>query len=103
MSLAGDFEAAIAAYRSSGNKAELLAAAAILKQAGSWKDPRASAAWEKAAAVVVEASRTGRPGWATEAGRCSHLAADLLTGPQMRVRGIQPERIIEGLVSPRLE
>lgn len=102
LSLAGDFEAAIAAYRSSGNKAELLAAAAILKQAGSWKDPRASASWEKAAAAVVEASRTGDWDGRLRQGMLA-FAADLLTGPQMRVRGIQPERIIEGLISQHLE
>jgi hypothetical protein len=104
--LAVEFSAALTSYRNSGNGAELLAAAAILKQAGSFRDPSASAPWEKAAAVVVEASKarhaagspTGRERQALLA-----LAADLLKGPQMRVRGIQPERILEGLISERLE
>jgi DNA polymerase-3 subunit delta' len=101
-SLATDFEAAVVAYRSSGNKAELLAAAAILKQSGSWKDPRASEPWERAAAVVVEASKTIHSG-SRERQHLLALAADLLEGPQMRVRGIQPERILEGIVSARME
>ena len=100
--LAADFDATVSAYRESGNKAELLAAAAILKRAGTWKDPRANKPWERAAAVVVETSKLGEhPGH--EQRKLLALAADLLAGPQLRVRGIQPERILEGLISQRLE
>ena len=100
--LAQEFSGAVAAYRRSGNSAELLAAAAVLKRAGSWKEPRAAAPWERAAAVVVEASRSADGDG--ESGRgLLELAADLLEGSRWRVRGIRPERILEGFVSARLE
>ena len=98
----GEFDAAVRAYGQSGSRAELLAASAVLKKSGSWKDPRARGPWEQAAAAVVESSR--REHW-SERQRCDllALAADLLQGPRLRVRGILPERILEGLVSRRLE
>ena len=99
---AGDFGEAMAAYRESGNKAELLAAAAVLKQAGTWKDPRARGPWETASAVVVGAARA-LPENAGDRRALLDLAADLLDAPTMRLRGIQPERIIEGLLSARVE
>lgn len=100
--LAGEFGEAIAAYRESGNKAELFAASAVLKQAGTWKDPRARGPWETASAVVVGAARS-LPESAGERRALLALAADLLDGPTMRLRGIQPDRIIEGLLSARIE
>lgn len=96
------FAAAVACYRRSGNRAELLAAAAVLKQAGSWKEPRAAQAWETAAAVVVEAAKQGRAAGRRERALLA-LAADLLEGTKLRARGIQAERILEGFVSARLE
>lgn len=100
--LAVEFGEAIAAYRTSGNKAELLAAGGVLKQVGGWKDPRGRESWEAAAAVVVEASRNVADG-GSESRALLALAADLLGAPAMRLRGIQPDRIIDGLLSARVE
>jgi hypothetical protein len=96
------FALSVRRFRESRNVAELLAAAAVLEKAGHWQDPRASAGWEKAAAIVVEATR--RLGDDEPMTRpLLDLAADLLEGPTLRVRGIRAERILEGLLSARLE
>jgi DNA polymerase III delta prime subunit len=96
------FAFSVRRFRESRNVAELLAAAAVLEKAGSWKDPRAATGWETAAAIVVEASRRLGDD-ETMARPLLGLAADLLAGPALRVRGIRPDRILEGLVSARLE
>jgi len=100
--LALGFSAALVAFGRKGNRAELLAASSILKQAGSWNEPRAMASWERAAAVVVEASAHEDVS-RYQRRAMLHLAADLLRGPSLRVRGIQAERILDGFVSRRLE
>ncbi len=93
---------AVEAYRERGDKISLFAIAAALQGAGEWKDPRARQPWELAAAAVTtvgrEAART-----ADQRRRFLALAEDLLSGPDMRMRGIQPQRILEGLVHARLE
>ena len=95
--LGDEFLAAVQEYRRSGNSAELLAAAALLKDSGSWNDPRATEPWERAAAAVVCAwRRTG------DDRRLLDLAAELLAAPRMRVRGITAERILEGCLSRSL-
>ena len=77
-------------------------AAGVLKSAGSFKDPRATDVWERSAAIVIEAAEQLADERAPRRAMLD-LAADLLEGPGMRVRGIQPERILEGLVFRRLE
>jgi hypothetical protein len=79
----------------------LFDAAARLAEAGGFEDPRAEAPWAAAASAVrrVAVERT------TDAERrraLLALAEDLLLAPAMRLRGISPERILEGLVSKRL-
>jgi hypothetical protein len=81
-------------------------------ESGGWDDPRAGRPWALAAAAVLRSlpapeqepgSRGGErstPGlW--RAARLA-LAEALLTGPEMRLRGISAERILEGLVSRHL-
>jgi hypothetical protein len=74
--------------------------------AATWDDPRASRPWALAAAAVLrslEAAPDGPepPTGPRRAARLA-LAEALLTGPLMRLRGISPERILEGLVSRHL-
>ncbi|HVT19627.1 MAG TPA: hypothetical protein VHQ90_26020 [Thermoanaerobaculia bacterium] len=107
--VAGAFAAALAAYVSSGACVYLLAAAEALAGAGGWEDPRSCRPWELASAAVLQAvERADPPGPpgppAPSASRrpCLALAEALLTGPSMRLRGIAPERILEGLVARHL-
>jgi DNA polymerase III, delta subunit len=74
--------------------------------AATWDDPRASRPWALAAAAVLrslEAAPDGPepPSGPRRAARLA-LAEALLTAPLMRLRGISPERILEGLVCRHL-
>lgn len=100
--LAAELGRAIAAFTDSGNRLDLFAAAAVLGSAGGWKDPRSRRPWEIAAAAVVDVSRDSELPSALRR-RLLGLAEELLTGPDMRVRGIQPQRILEGLVYRSLD
>ena len=94
-SLAKEFAASIRSFRSSGSALHLLAGAEILARVSTWKDPRDAFPWSQAAAIVrrscdlVESG--GRRGLLS-------LAEELLGGWQSRVRGIQAQRILEGMV-----
>ncbi|MDH3744238.1 MAG: hypothetical protein OES47_03950 [Acidobacteriota bacterium] len=96
--LAGELSAALSAYSESGNTAELVAAAKILKQAGSFKDAGASEPWERAASVVLRAAKSAGP----DRGRLLRLAQDLLEAPPLRARGVSPDRLLEGRIHQRL-
>lgn len=99
--LAGELAGCVAAYRGSGATVHLLSAAAALARAGGWEDPRAGAPWTLAAAAVLRS--LGRAEWGGELRRdLLDLAQDLLTGPELRVRGIPAQRILEGLLVRRL-
>ena len=79
----------------------LLTAAAALGQAEGFADPRARRPWETVAAVLLR--YTERRELAAEERRpLLSLAAALLQGPGMRVRGVSAERILEGLLSQHL-
>ena len=82
-------------YRGSQNTVHLIAVAEELAGAGSWQDPRAAAPWSLAAAAVRRCCDK-----LPDDNRRSllALAEDLLTGWQLRLRGIQPQRILEGMV-----
>ena len=99
------FTDAVARWGASGSAAWLLAAAAALRRAGDlpeagWDDPRSGRPWSLAAAAVLAAAgadrlaRLRRPLLA--------LAEALLAEPELRLRGIQPDRILEGLVARHL-
>ena len=100
--LARAFSAAAAAWAGSGSPVYLLSAAAALAGAGGWEDPRSGRPWALAAAAVLRS--LAFEGAAAGAGRRARLALAeaLLEGPAMRLRGITPERILEGLVARHL-
>jgi hypothetical protein len=99
--LACRFDQAVADFERRGSPADLMAAAAVLKEAGTWADPRAATPWERAAAVVLE-SLDREAGAPVDRRRRLDLAGDLLGGVRLRVRGISPERILEGLLHRNL-
>jgi DNA polymerase III subunit delta' len=104
--LARGFAEAASRYAETGAAVYLLAAAAALKGGKGaregWDDPRAGRPWALAAAAVLAAAAgagtsSGKPRRALLA-----LAEELLDGPAMRLRGIPPERVLEGLVAKHL-
>jgi hypothetical protein len=99
--LARAFAAAAAAWTSSGAPVYLLSAAAALAGAGGWEDPRSGRPWAVAASAVLRSLSLEE---GASAGRRSRLALAeaLLEGPALRLRGITPERILEGLVARHL-
>jgi hypothetical protein len=95
--LAAELGGAVERWIDGGSSLDLLAAAAALEKSGGWADLRAAEPWSLAAAAVVECAR--RPDLAGPARRALlDLAAALLDAPSHRVRGIVPQRILEGLV-----
>jgi DNA polymerase-3 subunit delta' len=95
------FAAALDAWREGRSAADLLVAAAALAEAGDFADARAARPWTLAAKAVLAASR--RPGVAPSLRRDLLALADaLLAAPPWRLRGVQPQRILEGLVSGHL-
>lgn len=100
--LARAFTAAAGAWTRTGAAIYLLAAADALSAAGGWEDPRAARPWATAAAAVVRSLDLDPE--VEPAARRSRLAlADaLLGGPALRLRAVQAERILEGLVARHL-
>jgi len=94
--LARRFAAALGEYARTGSSVYLLAAAEALGSGQSFDDPRAGLPWANAASAVVQGLTSLPPG---AAGRGLALAEDLLGAPAMRLRGVSPERILEGLVA----
>ena len=95
--IAEAFASNVALYLQSGNNLHLLTAAAELQKAGGWADLRAAAPWSLAAAAVVRSVRVG--GFEGDVARSMlGLGAALLEAREQRVRGIMPQRILEGLV-----
>ncbi len=79
----------------------LLTAADALAGVGGFQDPRARRPWASAAAAVVryaESARLDR----RQRRAVLDLADALLDAPRWRVRGIQPARLLEGLVARHL-
>jgi DNA polymerase-3 subunit delta' len=110
--LARSFADAAGSYAATGAPIFLLAAAEALNAAGSvdgkggWDDPRSGRPWALAAAAVLRALELP-PGGAGEGApllrpACLALAEALLEGPGLRLRGVTPERILEGFVSRHL-
>jgi DNA polymerase-3 subunit delta' len=97
--LAQAFAAAVARHAASGAAIYLLTAAEALAAAGGWEDPRAGRPWATAAAAVVRSLAIApMPVPAARRARLA-LAEALLGGPAMRLRGVNAERILEGLVA----
>ena len=97
--LADRFAVDVEKYLETQGAVHLLAAAEGLVDAGSWQDPRASESWTLAASIVKE-SRSRLP--AVIGRQLLGLAEDLLNGWRLRLRGIQAQRILEGLVVKHL-
>jgi hypothetical protein len=95
--LAGAFSAAVNNYLTTGAAVHLLAAAAALEQAGGWRDLRASAPWSLAASAVVRVASDSELPTETRQALLA-LASNLLEARSQRLRGITPQRILEGLV-----
>lgn len=93
--LAERFASSVGRFMESGSTLYLLAAAEDLAAAGNWQDPRASQPWTLAAAAV-KSSCDLVPN--AEPKRLLALSEDLLTGWRLRLRGIQAQRILEGMV-----
>lgn len=93
--LAERFASSVARFIDSGSTLYLLAAAEDLAAAGSWQDPRASQPWTLAAAAVKNSCDLIPK---AESARLLALSEDLLTGWRLRLRGIQAQRILEGMV-----
>jgi len=90
------FAASVREFAESRDPMHLLAAAEQLSAAGGWKDARAVQPWSLAAAAV-KASLEAMPS-SIDRNRVLALAEELLGAWQMRLRGIQAQRILEGLV-----
>lgn len=98
--LSRGFAESVRAFAESKDPVYLLAAAEQLLVAGSWKDARSTQPWALAAAAV-KASLDSLPP-SVDRTRVLALAEQLLDGWQMRLRGIQAQRILEGLVVQHL-
>jgi DNA polymerase-3 subunit delta' len=99
--LARAFAAAVAAWAASGAPIYLLSAAAALAGAGGWEDPRSGRPWAVAAAAVLRSLSFEEGAAAGRRPRLA-LAEALLEGPNLRLRGIPADRILEGLVARHL-
>jgi hypothetical protein len=103
--LTAGFGSALARYRETGAAIYLLAAAEALahsgERAGGWEDPRSGAPWGLAAAAVVRALKE-TPDEVSIRRSLLALAEDLLGAVPLRLRGVTPERILEGLVCRHL-
>jgi hypothetical protein len=93
--LAERFVASLEEFARSRSSIHLIAAAQGLSEAGGWQDPRAALPWSTAAAAVKRSTERLPK---TERRRLLALSEDLLSGWQLRMRGIQPQRILEGMV-----
>ncbi len=83
----------------SGGPLRRLALAADLGSAGGFEDPRAGRPWALAAAALRARLADSPPAVRR---RLLALAEDLLAAPELRLRGIPAERILEGLVARHL-
>ena len=101
--LARELTRILGLYSQTSAGAYLLASAQVLFGGkDQWDDPRSGEPWSLASSALVEAYRQGGlpPGLA---GPVLDLAADLLErGPQIRVRSVPAQRILEGLVAKHL-
>lgn len=99
--LVAAFAAAVDAWARDRSAADLLAAAAALAEAGDFRDARAVAPWSLAAEAVLATAR--RPAVPAPLRRDLLALADaLLAAPPWRLRGVQPQRILDGLVCRHL-
>ncbi len=94
------FGRAVDVFLKRSDAGELVAAAAALAGEWSWNDVRSREPWEGAAAAVL--ARAESASSARERRALLALAADLVEGPRLRLRGIPADRILEGRIHRRL-
>ena len=100
--LAEELSGVVESFLLSGTSVQLMAVAAILEGIGGWRDLRSGAPWSLAAAALSRAAAA--PGLGSSVRRSLlDLAAALLDARSLRLRGITPQRILEGLVIKYLE
>lgn len=99
--MAERFARRVAAWARNGAPVHLLLAAAALGSGEGWDDPRAGRPWSLAAGAVAATVREGSVP-AVLHGPLLALAEDLLAAPQMRLRSVSKDHILEGLVSRHL-
>jgi hypothetical protein len=99
--VAGAVAASIRRFAGGGGPLYLLDAAGRLAAASDFSDPRAEAGWLFAARVLRDAALDAETAPEIRP-RLLALAESLLEASPMRLRGITPERILEGLVSQHL-
>lgn len=100
-SLAEAFGRIIDGYVASPSPLHLLSAAEVLGRGKGWEDPRASRPWALAAAAITRYLQGSQLGSRHRRALLA-LAEELLEAPQMRVRGITPGRILDGLLAKHL-
>lgn len=97
--LAQRLAVSIGSFIESRSTLHLISAAEDLAAAGNWQDPRATEPWIVAAAAVKRC-RDLLPD--VNPRQMLALSEDLLTGSRLRLRGIQAQRILEGMVVEHL-
>jgi len=100
--LSGEFAGCTEEFQLASGGVIFTLLADVLERAGDFRDTRSAASWTTAAAVVAEVARN-RPHGDPLRSRLLKLAEHLLTGPDLRVRGIPARRILEGFVSGCLD
>lgn len=88
-------------YSNTGLAVYLMSLATALATLEDWRDPRAAKPWISIATAILRYRETLEVG---VAGRSEMLllAEDLLSAPRMRIRGVSPQRILEGMFFHRL-
>lgn len=98
---ARELAAAIARHLDAGGGLWLLETAAILGRLGGFEDPRSERPWTEAAAAVR--ATVTMEDWPADVRRSLlALAEELLTASAWRLRGVPPERLLEGVVAGHL-
>lgn len=96
-----DLAQAVRRLVESGSPIYLLQAAAVLERQGGFEDPRRSKPWNLAARAVIDLIRMEDAPTPLRSSLLA-LAHDLVRSPELRLRAIPPQRILEGLVSRHL-
>lgn len=93
--VAASFGAAIDRWATTASAIDLLLAASALGSAGGFEEMRATRPWSVAAAAVRTAAERRTPELRR---RLLALAEGLLAAPELRLRAIPADRVLEGLV-----
>ena len=88
-------------YSRTGLTVYLMSLAAALSSSGDWKNARAARPWLSIATAILRFRETLEVG-AVGRSEMLLLAEDMLAAPRMRIRGIAPKRILEGMLFHRL-